>query len=149
MIIHNVVRQFLLTHVAAEATRLILFIATAFLIYLQCFRNILEHLRVDLNSIQYSRQRYVQFYLIFNLIQNQISQLLHICISIGFWATVALLYLTTKGCGLIDTILYVWIVLDSFLIVGTSIWGLQLCTGIYVSSRNKESQVRAIRQNAV
>ncbi len=142
IILHIFVRLFLLTHVAAESIRLIVFMATGFLIYLQCIRNILEHFRVNLNSAYYFRQRYVQFYLIFNLIQNRLNQLLYFCISIVFWATVVVLYVATKGCGLIDTIIYLWIVLGSILIVGASIWGLQLCTGIYMSSRNLLKEVK-------
>ncbi len=76
-------RLFLVTHVTAEIFRLISYLIVCFSIYLQGMTNILNFFKTSVEnrvSHKYLCYLYIQFYLIFNVTQYRLHQIMYIVI---------------------------------------------------------------------
>ncbi len=99
--------------------------------------NILSFFKHDVEnriSYKYLSYLYVQFYLIFNLTQDRLHQIMYIVVTACFWGTVVILWAATRGSGLVDNMVYLSVILFAMAIVAGTILFINLVTGIYISS---------------
>lgn len=131
--IHMIIRFCLLLHLALEAGRLLSFMVIIAIFYLRSITNVLEVFTQSSDSIISKKcftKLYTQFYLIFNVVQNRLNTLIYIVLTTAFWVTVLALWVTTKGYGLVDNMVYILLALASVILIGYVAVLFHLLTGI-------------------
>ncbi len=151
IIVQLTIRLILVTHMTAEIFRLISYLIVCFSIYLQGVTNILNFFKTSVEngiSHKYFSCLYTQFYLIFNVTQDRLHQTMNLVITSDFWATVVILWSATKGCGLTDNMIYIWVVLFAIVIVGGTVIFFQLVTEIHnlSSSQLKKTELDVLHK---